>query len=73
MMAKSHEFEVVLQPEEEAASACPFRPCRAAMPRVRLATKAIAMAKDAIEGYLEVLEEEGGPLRHIEQFRLLGQ
>lgn len=62
MATKSHEFEVVLQPEAEGgfSVSVPARPgCHT---QGETSEEALAMARDAIEGYLEVLAGEGRPL-----------
>jgi antitoxin HicB len=62
MTAKSHEFEVVLQPEEEGGFSVSVPALPGCHTQGETHNEALAMAKDAIEGYLEVLEEEGRPL-----------
>jgi predicted RNase H-like HicB family nuclease len=62
MAAKSHEFEVVLQPEEEGGFSVSVPALPGCHTQGETREEALEMAKDAIEGYLEVLEEEGRPL-----------
>ena len=62
MTAKSHEFEVVLQPEEEGGFSVSVLALSGCHTQGETRDEALTMAKDAIEGYLEVLEEEGRPV-----------
>lgn len=62
MAAKSHEFEVVLLPEEEGGFSVSVPALPGCHTQGETREEALEMAKDAIEGYLEVLEEEGRPL-----------
>ena len=59
MTAKSHEFEVVLQPEEEGGFSVSVPALLGCHTQGETRDEALTMARDAIEGYLEVLEEEG--------------
>jgi antitoxin HicB len=61
MTAKSHEFEVVLQPEEEGGFSVSVPALPGCHTQGETHDEALAMAKDAIEGYLEVLEERVVP------------
>lgn len=69
-MSQQREYEVVLQPEPEGGFSV-FVP---ELPRVashgETREEAFAMAKDAIEGYLEVMREEGLPIPGVERGRL---
>jgi antitoxin HicB len=62
MATKSHEFEVVLQPEEEGGFSVSVPALPGCHTQGETREEALEMAKDAIGGYLEVLEEEGRPL-----------
>jgi antitoxin HicB len=62
MTAKSHEFEVVLQPEEEGGFSVSVPALPGCHTQGETHDEALAMAKDAIEVYLEVLKEKGRPL-----------
>jgi predicted RNase H-like HicB family nuclease len=57
MTAKSHEFEVVLQPEEEGGFSVSVPALPGCHTQGETHDEALAMAKDAIEGCLEVLAE----------------
>lgn len=59
MMAKSHEFEVVLQPGEEGGFSVSVPALPGCHTQGETRDEALTMAEDAIKGYLEVLEEEG--------------
>lgn len=61
-MANQREFEVVLQPEDEGGFSVfvPRLPGCASQGETR--EEALTMIKEAIEGYLESLEEHGDPL-----------
>jgi predicted RNase H-like HicB family nuclease len=62
MTAKSHEFEVVLQPESEGGFSVSVPALPGCHTQGETREEALVMAKDAIEGYLEVLADEGRPL-----------
>jgi antitoxin HicB len=62
MAAKSHEFEIVLQPEADGGFSVSVPALPGCHTQGDTREEAVAMAKDAIEGYLEVLTEEGRPL-----------
>jgi antitoxin HicB len=62
MTTKSHEFEVVLQPEEEGGFSVSVPDLPGCHTQGETREEALSMAKDAIEGYLEVLADEGHPL-----------
>lgn len=62
MTAKSHEFEVVLQPEEEGGFSVSVPALPGCHTQGETRDEALSMARDAIEGYLEVLADEGRPL-----------
>lgn len=61
-MVSQREFEVVLQPEEEGGFSVfvPGLPGCASQGETR--EEALAMIKEAIEGYLESLEAHGDPI-----------
>lgn len=61
-MERAREFEVVLQPEEEGGYSVfvPGLPGCASQGETR--DEALAMIKEAIEGYLESLEAHGDPI-----------
>jgi len=54
MTSESHEFEVVLQPEEEGGFSVSVPALPGCHTQGETLDEALAMAKDAIEGYLEV-------------------
>jgi antitoxin HicB len=62
MTAGSHEFEVVLQPEEEGGFSVSVPALPGCHTQGDTREEALDMARDAIEGYLEVLAAEGRPL-----------
>jgi predicted RNase H-like HicB family nuclease len=62
MATKSHEFEVVLQPEAEGGFSVSVPALPGCHTQGETREEALAMARDAIEGYLEVLADEGRPL-----------
>lgn len=66
-MNSSREYEVVLSPEAEGGYSVfvPDLPSVATQGETR--EEALAMAKEAIEGYLEVMEEDGLPVPPVER------
>lgn len=62
MTAGSHEFEVVLQPEEAGGFSVSVPALPGCHTQGETREEALEMARDAIEGYLEVLADEGRPL-----------
>jgi predicted RNase H-like HicB family nuclease len=62
MASKPNEFEVVLQPETEGGFSVSVPALPGCHTQGETREEALEMAKDAIEGYLEVLAEEGRPL-----------
>lgn len=70
VMAESREFEVILQTEPEGGFSVfvPDLPSVATQGETR--EEALAMAKDVIEGYLEVMQEEGLPIATVERERV---
>ena len=69
-MNEEREYEVVLQPEPEGGFSVfvPGLPSVATQGESR--EEALAMAKEAIEVYLEVMQEEGLPIPHVERDRV---
>jgi len=69
-MAESREYEVILQTEPEGGFSVfvPDLPSVATQGETR--EEALAMAKDVIEGYLEVMQEEGLPIPTVERGRV---
>jgi len=69
-MAESREYEVILQTEPEGGFSVfvPDLPSVATQGETR--EEALAMAKDVIEGYLEVMQEEGLPIPTVERERV---
>jgi len=69
-MASAREYEVVLSPEPEGGFSVfvPELPSVATQGDTR--DEALAMAKEAIEGYLEVMEEEGWEVPRVERERV---
>jgi len=64
-MSQQREYEVVLQREPEGGFSVfvPELPSVATQGETR--AEAFAMAKDAIEGYLQVMQEEGLPIPSV--------
>lgn len=67
MTAESHEFEVVLQPEEEGCFSVSVPALPGCHTQGETREEAQAMAKDAIEGYLEVSAEMGDKIFGYDQ------
>ncbi len=69
-MESTREYEVVLRPEAEGGFSVfvPDLPSVATQGDTR--DEALAMAKEAIEGYLEVMEEDGLPIPSVERGRV---
>ena len=69
-MEAPREYEVVLSPEPEGGYSVfvPELPSVATQGETR--EEALAMAKEAIEGYLEVMREDGLPLPAVERGRV---
>lgn len=69
-MENTREYEVVLSPEAEGGYSVfvPDLPSVATQGETR--EEALAMAKEAIEGYLEVMEEEELPVPPVEHGRV---
>lgn len=69
-MADQREYEVVLRPEPEGGFSVfvPELPSVATQGETR--EEAFSMAKEAIEGYLEVMREEGLPIPIVERGRV---
>jgi predicted RNase H-like HicB family nuclease len=69
-MSKPREYDVILRPEPEGGFSVfvPELPSVATQGETR--EEALAMAKDAIEGYLEVMREDGLPIPTVERGRV---
>jgi predicted RNase H-like HicB family nuclease len=69
-MADQHEYEVILTPQAEGGYtvSVPDLPDVATEGETR--EEALAMAKDAIEGYLEAMRDHGWPLPAIVRERV---
>lgn len=61
-MAEVHEFEVVLQPEEGGGYSVTVPRLPGCTSQGETREEALAMIKEAIEGYLESLEDHGDPV-----------
>lgn len=61
-MSNAREYEVVLQPEDEGGFSVSVPDLPGCHTQGETVEEALAMAKDAIEGYLETMEELGRPL-----------
>lgn len=62
MAAKSHEFEVVLQPEAEGAYSVSVPALPGCQTQGGTREEALAMVREAIEAYLESLIAHGDPI-----------
>lgn len=69
-MEGAREYEVVLSPEDEGGFSVfvPELPSVATQGDTR--EEALAMAKEAIEGYLEAMQEDGLPIPRVERGRV---
>ncbi len=69
-MEPAREYEIVLSPEPEGGFSVfvPELPSVATQGETR--EHALAMAKEAIEGYLEVMEQEGWEVPRVERERV---
>jgi predicted RNase H-like HicB family nuclease len=69
-MEGAREYEVVLSPEDEGGFSVfvPELPSVATQGETR--EEALAMAKEAIEGYLEAMQEDGLPIPRVERGRV---
>lgn len=69
-MAEAHEFEVILQPEEEGgfSVSVPRLPGCASQGETR--EEALSMIKEAIEGYLESLAAHDDPIPPVDVERV---
>jgi predicted RNase H-like HicB family nuclease len=65
-MAKDHEFEVVLQPEEAGGFSVSVPRLPGCVSQGESREEALVMVKEAIEGYLESLEAHGDPIPRVE-------
>lgn len=61
-MGQVREFEVILQPEEEGGFSVTVPRLPGCHTQGDTREEALAMARDAIEGYLESLQDDGSPL-----------
>lgn len=61
-MEHPHEFGVILKPAEEGGYTVSVPDLPGCHTEGETVEEALAMAKDAIEGYLQVLADEGRPL-----------
>lgn len=61
-MSDAREYEVVLQPEDAGGFSVSVPDLPGCHTQGETVEEALAMAKDAIEGYLETMEELGHPL-----------
>lgn len=62
MAIRAHEFVVVLHPESEGGFSVSVPALPGCHTQGETREEALTMAKDAIEGYLKVLADEGRPL-----------
>lgn len=69
-MEGAREYEVVLSPEDEGGFSVfvPELPSVATQGETR--EEALAMAKEAIEAYLEAMQEDGLPIPRVERGRV---
>lgn len=69
-MAAEREYEVRLEPESEGGYTVFVPELPDVVTEGRTREEALAMAKDAIEGYLEAMREDGWPIRRTEPERV---
>jgi predicted RNase H-like HicB family nuclease len=62
MATKSHEFEVVLQPEPEGGFSVSVPALPGCFTQGETREEALAMIREAIEGYIESLVAHGDPI-----------
>lgn len=70
MAANVREYEVVLQPEEEGGFSVSVPDLPGCWTQGETREEALAMAKEAIEGYLESLKEAGQPIPQPQRERV---
>jgi len=70
-MESAREYEVVLSPEPEGGFSVFVPELPSVATRGDTRDEALAMAKEAIEGYLEVMEEEGWEVPRVERERVV--
>ena len=66
-MEQSREYEVILQPESEGGFSVFVPELPSVATQGDTIEEALAMAKEAIEGYLETMRDEGLPLPRVER------
>lgn len=66
-MDQQREYEVTLEPQDGEGFVVRVPELPDVITEGRTRDEALAMAKDAIEGYLESMREEGWPMRRAER------
>jgi antitoxin HicB len=66
-MVQQREYEVTLEPQDGKGFVVRVPELPDVITEGRTRDEALAMAKDAIEGYLEAMREEGWPMRRAER------
>lgn len=69
-MVSAREYEVVLSPEPEGGFSVSVPDLPGCHTQGETRDEALAMVKEAIEGYLEVMEEEGWEVPRVERERV---
>jgi len=72
-MAEAHEYEVVLRPEAEGGFSVFVPELPSVATQGETVEEALAMVKEAIEGYLEVMHEEGLEIPTVQRGRVAVQ
>ena len=72
-MTGDREYEIVLQPEPEGGYSVFVPELPSVATQGETVEEAHAMAKEAIEGYLEVMREEGLPIPSVQRGRVAVQ
>lgn len=70
-MEEQREYEVVLRPEAEGGFSVFVPDLPGCHTQGETREEALAMAREAIEGYLEVLQEESPPILRVERGRVV--
>ncbi len=72
-MAHEREYEIVLQPEPEGGFSVFVPDLPSVATQGETVEEAYAMAKEAIEGYLDVMRKEGLPIPAVQRGRVAVQ
>jgi antitoxin HicB len=72
-MSIGREYEIVLQPEPEGGFSVFVPELPSVATQGKTVEEATEMAKEAIEGYLEVMQEDGLPIPAVQRSRVAVQ